>query len=299
MRAKPWDVPDGLWERIEPLLPKRERRFRYPGRKRLEIGRRCRGSCSCCTRGSRWEHLPQELGFGSGMTCWRRLESGSRRASGSGCTSCCWRELQRRGRDRVVAGDRRLEPRAGEKGGSKTGPSPVDRGRAGCKHHLLVDGSGIPLAWTLTGGNRNDVTQLIPLLDRVPPVRGRVGRPRRRPDTRRRRPRLRPRQVPPPRLAARHQARDRPPPDRARLRARPRPLGRRTHLRLAAQPQPTARPLRPPRTTSTKPSSPSAAASSAPDGCGAHSDSSSKTGALKFRRAFWLERRVNCEHALG
>jgi transposase len=33
----------------------------------------------------------------------------------------------------------------------------------------------------LTGGNRNDVTQLIPLLDRVPPVRGRVGRPRTRP----------------------------------------------------------------------------------------------------------------------
>ena len=26
MRAKPWEVPDGLWERIEPLLPKRERR---------------------------------------------------------------------------------------------------------------------------------------------------------------------------------------------------------------------------------------------------------------------------------
>jgi len=38
------------------------------------------------------------------------------------------------------------------------------------------------LAWTVTGGNRNDVTQMIPLVDRVPPVRGRVGRPRRRPD---------------------------------------------------------------------------------------------------------------------
>jgi transposase len=46
----------------------------------------------------------------------------------------------------------------------------------------VVDATGIPLAWMLTGGNRNDVTQLIPLLDSVPPVRGRVGRPRRRPD---------------------------------------------------------------------------------------------------------------------
>ena len=31
----------------------------------------------------------------------------------------------------------------------------------------------MPLAWALTGGNRNDVTQLFPLVDRVPPVRGR------------------------------------------------------------------------------------------------------------------------------
>ena len=83
----------------------------------------------------------------------------------------------------MVAGDRRRESPAGEKRGGKTGPSPVDRGRAGSKHHLLVDGGGIPLAWTLTGGNRNDVTQLLELLDRVPPVRGRVGRPRRRPRT--------------------------------------------------------------------------------------------------------------------
>ena len=82
----------------------------------------------------------------------------------------------------MVAGGGRLQPRAGEKGGSATGPSPVDRARAGSKHHLLVDASGIPLAWTLTGGNRHDITQLIPLLERVPPVRGKVGRPRRRPE---------------------------------------------------------------------------------------------------------------------
>jgi transposase len=76
----------------------------------------------------------------------------------------------------------RLQPCAGEKGGGATGPSPVDRARSGSKHHLLVDASGIPLAWTVTGGNRNDVTQLVPLIERVPPVRGRVGRPRRRPE---------------------------------------------------------------------------------------------------------------------
>ena len=82
----------------------------------------------------------------------------------------------------MVAGGRGLQSRAGEKGGAATGPSPVDRARNGSKHHLLVDATGIPLAWAVTGGNRNDVTQLVPLVERVPPVRGKVGRPRRRPE---------------------------------------------------------------------------------------------------------------------
>lgn len=54
--------------------------------------------------------------------------------------------------------------------------------RPGSKHHLIVDGQGIPLAVSLTGGNRDDVTQLLPLLDKIPPVAGRAGRSRRRPD---------------------------------------------------------------------------------------------------------------------
>ncbi|GHH95769.1 hypothetical protein GCM10017779_62260 [Streptomyces capillispiralis] len=56
-------------------------------------------------------------------------------------------------------------------------------GPAASKHHVLVDGQGIPLAVSLTGGNRNDVTQLMPLLDKVPPAAGVVGRPRRRRET--------------------------------------------------------------------------------------------------------------------
>ena len=37
------------------------------------------------------------------------------------------------------------------------------------------------MAWALTGSNQNDVTQLLPLLERVPAVAGRPGRPRQRP----------------------------------------------------------------------------------------------------------------------
>ena len=46
----------------------------------------------------------------------------------------------------------------------------------------MTDGRGTPLAATLTAANRHDVTQLLPLVDAVPAVRGKVGRPRCRPD---------------------------------------------------------------------------------------------------------------------
>lgn len=59
----------------------------------------------------------------------------------------------------------------------KRGPSPVDRARPGSKHHVLVDGQGIPLAVSLTDGNRNDIPQLLPLYAKVPSVAGLVGRP--------------------------------------------------------------------------------------------------------------------------
>jgi transposase len=39
----------------------------------------------------------------------------------------------------------------------------------------------VPLAVIITGGHRNDVTQLIPLIEAIPPIRGRRGRPLRRP----------------------------------------------------------------------------------------------------------------------
>jgi len=67
--------------------------------------------------------------------------------------------------------------------GQKTGPNPTDRGKAGSKHHILTDAQGIPLCFTLTGANAHDVTQLLPLVEAVPSVRGKRGRPRHRPDS--------------------------------------------------------------------------------------------------------------------
>src|SRR4029450_4388298 len=73
MRAKPWELPDGLWQRIEPLLPKRQRRFRYPGRKPVPDRQALQGILFVLHTGIACRHLPLELGFGSGSTCYRHM----------------------------------------------------------------------------------------------------------------------------------------------------------------------------------------------------------------------------------
>ena len=57
----------------------------------------------------------------------------------------------------------------------------MDRRKIGSKHHLITDGRGVPLGCLLTAAHCNDVTELLPLLEAIPPVRGKRGRPRRRP----------------------------------------------------------------------------------------------------------------------
>jgi len=58
----------------------------------------------------------------------------------------------------------------------------VDRRKNGSKHHLVVDAGGVPLAVIVTAANRNDVTQLIPLVDAIPPIAGKPGAPLRKPE---------------------------------------------------------------------------------------------------------------------
>ncbi|TCO59773.1 putative transposase of IS4/5 family DUF4096 [Actinocrispum wychmicini] len=74
----PWVVPDELWARIEPLLPVVPRRPDHPGRKRLDDRKVLCGILFVLYTGIQWEFLPQELGYGSGMTCWRRLRDWNR-----------------------------------------------------------------------------------------------------------------------------------------------------------------------------------------------------------------------------
>jgi len=73
--AKPL-LDDELWNLIEPLLPPpKPRRFRFPGRKPLDRRKALTGILFVLKSGIPWESFPQEMGCGSGMSCWRYLEA--------------------------------------------------------------------------------------------------------------------------------------------------------------------------------------------------------------------------------
>ncbi|CAJ0808479.1 IS5 family transposase IS1421 [Ralstonia psammae] len=97
-----------------------------------------------------WEDLPKELGFGSGMTCWRRLRDWQ--ANG------IWERLhlallkRLREHDQIDWSRASLDGAtvASPRGGEQTGPNPTDRGKFGSKRHLVVDRRGVPLALMVT-----------------------------------------------------------------------------------------------------------------------------------------------------
>ncbi|HET7857066.1 MAG TPA: IS5 family transposase [Gaiellaceae bacterium] len=173
-------VSDELWALIEPFIPRVQRRYRYPGRKRLDDRKVLSGILFVLRTGIPWEYLRKERGCGTGMTCWRRLREWQEAGVSKAAARAVARETARGGADRLVAGDDRRLPCTSVLGGRE------DRGRARStaqgaapSNHLIACGRGTPLAVSLTGGNRNDITQLIPRVDAIPPVRGRRGRPRR------------------------------------------------------------------------------------------------------------------------
>ena len=65
-------VTDELWAVIEPLLPL-EPAKPPGGRPRVDNRGALTGILFVLKSGIPWEMLPQEMGCGSGMTCWRRL----------------------------------------------------------------------------------------------------------------------------------------------------------------------------------------------------------------------------------
>lgn len=116
----------------------------------------------------------------SGMTCWKKLHEWQEAGVWDRLMEVLLARLQHA--DKIDSRSPVDSPSVrAVHGGEKTGPSPVDRAKRGSNHHVLTDAQGIPLAAKVTAANQNDITQLKPLVKSVPPVRGRRGRPRRRP----------------------------------------------------------------------------------------------------------------------
>ena len=84
-------MSDELWQIVEPLLPSKARggRPQIPDRAVLS------GIVFVLKSGIPWRILPKEMGFGSGVTCWRRLRDWQ--------SAGVWRRLHRALLDRLGA----------------------------------------------------------------------------------------------------------------------------------------------------------------------------------------------------
>ena len=90
-------MSDELWEIIEPLLPEEPPKPKG-GRPRIDDRAALTGIVFVLKSGIPWEMLPQEMGCGSGSTCWRRLRDWQ--------DAGVWGELQRVLLDRLGEADR-------------------------------------------------------------------------------------------------------------------------------------------------------------------------------------------------
>ncbi len=67
-------MPEGLWQRIAPLLPPpKSSRYRHPGRRLIDDRAALAGIVFVLKTGNTWKPLPTSLVGCSEVTCWRRL----------------------------------------------------------------------------------------------------------------------------------------------------------------------------------------------------------------------------------
>lgn len=176
-------VSDELWERLQPLLPPPpRRRVRFPGRKPLDYRMVLTGILFILKTGIAWDDLPAELGCGCGKTCRHYLRAWHRAGSWRRLHAVLLAELN--GADRIDWRRALIDASFAEapEGGEDTGPNPTDRGKSGSKHHVMTDAQGIPLSAAVTAANVNEVTQALKVLLDMPPVGGKPGPKREKPE---------------------------------------------------------------------------------------------------------------------
>jgi len=161
-RTEPWEVSDALWEQVAPYIPPTPPRPKG-GRPRMPDRQAFAAIVYLLRTGIQWNALPRERGASS--TVHDRLQEWE--AAGvflalwqAGLTEyeeLCGIEWEWQAVDGVMT--------KAPFGGAATGANPTDRGKAGTKRSLLVDGAGMPLAVAVDGANRHDSKLLAMTLD--------------------------------------------------------------------------------------------------------------------------------------
>ena len=172
-------VSGELWVLFEPLLPApKPRRFQFPGRKPVDNRVALSVILFVLKTGIPWEDVPHEMGC-CGMAAWKKLHEWQDAGVWEKFHALILQELETQGKldwERAMVDSSSVRA---TQGGDDTGPNPTDRAKLGTKHHVLTEGHGLPLAVKVTGANRNDITQLKPLVEAIPKLKSR-GKGRKR-----------------------------------------------------------------------------------------------------------------------
>ncbi len=163
-----WEVPDRLWERIEPILledaPPPPQGATAAG-DRIDWRAAFNGIIFRLRTGCQWNKLPKQFGDDSSVHRWFQ------RWCRNGVFEKVWAVLVEEC-DELGAVDWKWQAADGmlgkaRFGGEKTGQNPTDRGKKGTKKSVLVEGDGGPLGAVIAGANVPDCKLLDETIEAV------------------------------------------------------------------------------------------------------------------------------------
>jgi transposase len=164
------DLTEELWQAIEAHLPVRlaghnPKGGRPPASDKAAL----RGILYLLREGCRWQSIPRvELDCPSGTTCWRRFRDWTKAGVWAKAHLVLLDLLGSEGvlnLERVIVDSASVRARSG---GPHTGRNPTDRGKKGCKRHVLCDAEGVPLVVQTGPANQRDDAKVEDLLEAFP-----------------------------------------------------------------------------------------------------------------------------------
>jgi transposase len=156
------EIPDELWQRIEPKIPVRPQRTKG-GRKPADNRIMLNGIFYVLRGGIAWREMPEK--YGPWSTVYTRFRQWRNEHFFADIWRVCLQYYDdQHGIDwewQSCDGAYARSPL----GGPDNGPNPTDRAKPGMQDELVVDGRGVPLALITTPANINDHISLPELLE--------------------------------------------------------------------------------------------------------------------------------------